>query len=363
MNDLLEATEWPRAGQGRPAWLGDAIAIKDPTCVVFRPAERQQRPDRRPERRGGAGHDDDGGDRASPRSTRRSVPRRAGSTCSTAARSTRPWPGKLGQLADVLPHPVTNVTWRDLGATFTDLAAEIKRRQEMPRRGSRPDLHLHLRHPAVPRPPQVGRRLRVLAVRRGQAGAAVEALRRHSPRRPAGGDPHDRLVRQRQQHEPDARSPGHEGIREPHPLPDELQRLEHADRHSRRRASWARTGRCTTARKRTGSRSSGPTDFPSRSGSRRSSKPSPPGPSPRFLVRPTGNESKPPRSRRSRSAVAPPRAATAMAHAGDGNRPAPLVESHAPLGDEADLADPTIEALEQTSDERPVRWNHNDCGR
>ncbi len=30
---------------------------------------------------------------------------------------------------------------------------------------------------------------------------------------------------------------------------------------------------------------------------------------------------------------------------GDGNRTAPLVESHAPLGDEAEVADPTIEAL------------------
>src|SRR5207249_2626926 len=33
-------------------------------------------------------------------------------------------------LAEVLPHPVTNVTWRDLAATFAELAAEVKRRQE-----------------------------------------------------------------------------------------------------------------------------------------------------------------------------------------------------------------------------------------
>src|SRR5262249_61748764 len=38
--------------------------------------------------------------------------------------------GQLGRLAEILPHPVTNVTWRDLAATIGELAAEVKRRQE-----------------------------------------------------------------------------------------------------------------------------------------------------------------------------------------------------------------------------------------
>jgi hypothetical protein len=38
--------------------------------------------------------------------------------------------GRLGQLAEIIPHPVTNVTWRDVAETFTELAAEVKRRQE-----------------------------------------------------------------------------------------------------------------------------------------------------------------------------------------------------------------------------------------
>ncbi len=38
--------------------------------------------------------------------------------------------GQLGRLKAIIPHPVTNVTWRDLGATFTELAAEIERRQK-----------------------------------------------------------------------------------------------------------------------------------------------------------------------------------------------------------------------------------------
>ncbi len=69
LNHLLEATEWAEPPKADSAWLGDAIAIKDPTCGGLPPAERQQRADRRPERRGGAGHDDDVGDqhrRAAP---------------------------------------------------------------------------------------------------------------------------------------------------------------------------------------------------------------------------------------------------------------------------------------------------------
>ena len=38
--------------------------------------------------------------------------------------------GQLGRLKTILPHPVTNVTWRDLGAAFTGITGEIKRRQE-----------------------------------------------------------------------------------------------------------------------------------------------------------------------------------------------------------------------------------------
>src|SRR5262249_8114373 len=38
LNPLLEAAEWPvEPAKVDTAWLGDAIAIKDPTCIVFRP--------------------------------------------------------------------------------------------------------------------------------------------------------------------------------------------------------------------------------------------------------------------------------------------------------------------------------------
>ena len=65
--------------------------------------------------------------------------------------------GQLGRLKDVFPHPVTNVTWRDLGATYTGVAAEIKKRQESASDDQGADLYFHLRHPALPRPAQVRR--------------------------------------------------------------------------------------------------------------------------------------------------------------------------------------------------------------
>jgi DNA segregation ATPase FtsK/SpoIIIE, S-DNA-T family len=37
--------------------------------------------------------------------------------------------GRLGGLANVLPHPIRNVTWRDLAAAYTELTDEINRRQ------------------------------------------------------------------------------------------------------------------------------------------------------------------------------------------------------------------------------------------
>ncbi len=49
LNPLLEATEWPEAPKADYAWLGDAIAIKDPTCIVFRPQSGSNVLDRRPE--------------------------------------------------------------------------------------------------------------------------------------------------------------------------------------------------------------------------------------------------------------------------------------------------------------------------
>src|SRR5262249_37301347 len=37
LNEILDKREWPEPPKADYAWLGEAIAIKDPTSIVFRP--------------------------------------------------------------------------------------------------------------------------------------------------------------------------------------------------------------------------------------------------------------------------------------------------------------------------------------
>jgi DNA segregation ATPase FtsK/SpoIIIE, S-DNA-T family len=129
LNRLLEVTEWPEAPRADYAWLGDAIAIKDPTAIVFRPQSGSNVLI--------VGQNDEAAlammmmgvlgiaaqhPPAGPQACRFYL--LDGSPVDSALS------GQLGRLKDVLPHPVNNVTWRDLAATYGELAAEIKRRQE-----------------------------------------------------------------------------------------------------------------------------------------------------------------------------------------------------------------------------------------
>ena len=129
LNRLLEATEWPEAPRADYAWLGDAIAIKDPTAIVFRPQSGSNVLI--------VGQNDEAAlammimgaigiaaqhPPVGPQACRFYL--LDGSPVDSALS------GQLGRLKDVLPHPVTNVTWRELGATFTGIAEEMKRRQE-----------------------------------------------------------------------------------------------------------------------------------------------------------------------------------------------------------------------------------------
>jgi hypothetical protein len=131
LNRLLEATEWTEPPRADFAWLGDAIAIKDPTSVVFRPQSGSNVMI--------VGQNDEAAlamlimaalsIAAQHPPVGSQVPRfylLDGSPVDSALA------GQLGKLKEVLPHPVTNVTWRDLGATFGSLAAEVKSRQDAP---------------------------------------------------------------------------------------------------------------------------------------------------------------------------------------------------------------------------------------
>ena len=129
LNDLLGRTDWPEAPKADSAWLGDAISIKDPTSVVFRPQSGSNVLI--------VGQNDEAAlamlimgavgiasqhPPAGPQACRFYL--LDGSPVDSALS------GQLGRLKTILPHPVTNVTWRDLGATYTAIAGEMKRRQD-----------------------------------------------------------------------------------------------------------------------------------------------------------------------------------------------------------------------------------------
>ena len=158
LNRLLDATEWPAepARPTRPGWATRSRS-RTPPCIVFRPQSGSNVLI--------VGQNDEAAlamMMMSVHQHRRAAPadrpaRRAASTSSTAARSILASTASSASSPRSCPAPVKNITWRELGAIFTELAAEISPASERCLRGPGPDLHLHLRHPAVPRPPQVGR--------------------------------------------------------------------------------------------------------------------------------------------------------------------------------------------------------------
>ncbi len=128
LNRLLDAKEWPEAPRADSAWLGDAIAIKDPTVVVFRPQSGSNALI--------VGQNDEAALSMlmmSAISIAAQHPPVGPQACRIYLLDGSPVDsglhGKLGQLANILPHPVKNITWRELGAMYNELAAEIARRQ------------------------------------------------------------------------------------------------------------------------------------------------------------------------------------------------------------------------------------------
>ncbi len=128
LNDFLQATEWPEPPKADSAWLGDAIAIKDPTSVVFRPQSGSNVLI--------VGQNDEAAlamMMMSAISIAAQHPPAGPGSCRFSLLDGSPVDsslnGRLGSLADILPHPVKNVTWRDLGAAYTELTQEIARRQ------------------------------------------------------------------------------------------------------------------------------------------------------------------------------------------------------------------------------------------
>ena len=122
---LLEAETWGEPPKADYAWLGEAIAIKDPTAAIFRPQS-------------GAnllvvGQND-------LMALGMAITAMIGLAAQhdtngieflllDGSPADSPMAGKLALIKDVIPHTVREVTMRDLGKVFTEIAAEMERRQ------------------------------------------------------------------------------------------------------------------------------------------------------------------------------------------------------------------------------------------
>ena len=133
LNEALAEPTWPDDVRAATAWVGDAIAIKDPTNVVFR-------------RQAGShvllvGQQDEGRSgsstrcsSASPASTPTPAnpatsPTARSSTSSTARRPTRPTSACSTSSKDVIPHPFQTANYRDFHPLMTEIGEELARRQ------------------------------------------------------------------------------------------------------------------------------------------------------------------------------------------------------------------------------------------
>ena len=126
LDELVDAETWPRVTGGARAWLGEAIAIKDPTAAVF-------------QRQAGSnmiivGQRDETA-LAAMAGTLLSLglqhpPDGARFYVLDGTPADSPLAGLLERYASVLPHPVNHVAWRDVGDAMRELTAELERRQE-----------------------------------------------------------------------------------------------------------------------------------------------------------------------------------------------------------------------------------------
>jgi hypothetical protein len=128
LNPLIDAPTWPEAPRYEQAWLGDAIAIKDPTSAVFRPQSGSNLLI--------VGQNDEAAlamilmagisiaAQHPPRENGVKFYLLDGSPVDSSLS------GELAKLARYIPHPVKNVTARELGGVIGDIAAEVERRRD-----------------------------------------------------------------------------------------------------------------------------------------------------------------------------------------------------------------------------------------
>jgi S-DNA-T family DNA segregation ATPase FtsK/SpoIIIE len=133
LTEALASPTWPDEVRAATAWVGDAIAIKDPTNVVFR-------------RQAGChclmvGQQDEGAlgiltTMLISLATQHADPGLSGE-CPTGARfyvfdgsaPDSPNLGQLNKLANVIPHPFKTANYRDFTPLITEIGEELARRQ------------------------------------------------------------------------------------------------------------------------------------------------------------------------------------------------------------------------------------------
>ncbi len=128
LNRLLDAPDWPELPRSVPAWLGDAIAIKDPTAAVFQPQSGSHllMIGQQDEAAVGilsaiilglAAHHDLGTSRG------------ARFVLFDGTPSDSPLAGRLPKLAEVVPHPFQVGTHRTLPTIVGEVYEEVERRR------------------------------------------------------------------------------------------------------------------------------------------------------------------------------------------------------------------------------------------
>jgi hypothetical protein len=130
--DLLRAREWPANPRAFPAWLGEAIAIKDPTAAVFRPQTGSNLLMIGQQEESALGIFALAMISLAAHHVPESEGRHTGARFIVLDGSPvdSPHAGQLAKLANVLPHAVQAVSWRELPGVIGELAEEVDRRQK-----------------------------------------------------------------------------------------------------------------------------------------------------------------------------------------------------------------------------------------
>jgi DNA segregation ATPase FtsK/SpoIIIE, S-DNA-T family len=127
LSNMLASTTWPEPSRAPRAWVGEAVAIKDPTAAVFRP-------------QGGShvlvvGQNEDAALSMFISATVSLAVQRPPGTArfylGDASPIDSPRAGLFAKLADVLPHSVRAFGTRDLTAVLSEVADEVEQRKSL----------------------------------------------------------------------------------------------------------------------------------------------------------------------------------------------------------------------------------------